>query len=110
MSIMLRDARHSQTNPEQSVGATGSGPPNRPNRPSRPGSNTPGRPGSNTPRPPKGDGGTQGGRPNNPGPAFGGGPDNSLNDIDESDVNCDNTGTCYDGKMIGLMVCMDRGS
>ena len=102
MTSMLRDDRHSEycynlqyvlSNHERSLGATGSGPPNRPNRPSRPG--------SNTPRPPKGDGGTQGGRPNNPGPAFGGGgPDSSLNDIDESDVNCDNTGTCYDGKMI----------
>ena len=78
-----------------SSGATGSGPPNRPNRP-----------GNGTPKPPRGDGGTQAGRPNNPGPALppfgggggGGGPDSSLNDIDESDVNCDNTGTCYDGK------------
>ena len=80
--------------PKTSLGATGSGPPNRPNRP-----------GNGTPKPPRGDGGTQAGRPNNPGPALppfggsgGGGPDSSLNDIDESDVNCDNTGTCYDGK------------
>ena len=79
---------------KKSPGATGSGPPSRPNRPA-----------NGTPKPPRGDGGAQGGRPNNPGPAlpqFGGGdgPDSSLNDIDESDVNCDNTGTCYDGKKI----------